>query len=91
MTAKGFDRDNAFFLGAIEGDHLRFRVLSRTGAVVDTGTILAPLVPPPAPEPPEQPDPDPPVPLPDSPAPPCVPADVRGDAPATRVVGCFPP
>jgi hypothetical protein len=50
ITAKGFDRDNAFFLGAVEGDRLRFRVVSRTGAIVDAGQILAPLLPSPPPD-----------------------------------------
>jgi hypothetical protein len=38
-TAKGYDQDNAFLLVAIEGDTLSFEAVSRTGAVVDKGTI----------------------------------------------------
>ncbi len=38
-TAKGFDTDNAFLLVAIEGDTLSFEAVSRTGTIVDKGTI----------------------------------------------------
>jgi hypothetical protein len=45
-TAAGFDTDNAFLLVAIEGDTLSFEAISRTGAVVDKGTIpRAPVTP----------------------------------------------
>jgi predicted phosphodiesterase len=38
-TAVGFDQDQAFILVEVSGDELRFRTLSRTGTVVDSGTI----------------------------------------------------
>jgi predicted phosphodiesterase len=38
-TAAAFDRDQAFILVEVSGDELRFRTLSRTGTVVDSGTI----------------------------------------------------
>jgi hypothetical protein len=43
-TAAGFDTDNAFLIVAIDGDTLTFEAVSRTGAIVDKGTI--PRVPP---------------------------------------------
>jgi hypothetical protein len=77
LTAMGFDRDNAFFVGAIQDDRLRFRVVSRTGAIVDTGTILAPLAP--APQVPDLPLPDNPTPPEErDPQTPCVPGN-EGD------------
>jgi 3',5'-cyclic AMP phosphodiesterase CpdA len=39
LTAKGYDTDNAFFLGEVSGDALSFNVVSRTGQVVDSGTV----------------------------------------------------
>ena len=39
LTAKGYDADNAFFLGEISGDVLTFNVVSRTGQVVDAGEV----------------------------------------------------
>ena len=38
-TAAGYDQDNSFMLVAIEGDTLTFEAVSRTGTVVDKGTI----------------------------------------------------
>lgn len=38
-TAAGNDLDNVFMLVAIEGDTLSFEAVSRTGAIVDKGTI----------------------------------------------------
>ena len=43
-TAAGFDTDNAFLLVSIDGDTLTYEAVSRTGTVVDKGTI--PRVPP---------------------------------------------
>jgi len=40
LTAKGFDTDLAFWAGEIEGDNLVFQAISRSGAVVDSGTII---------------------------------------------------
>jgi 3',5'-cyclic AMP phosphodiesterase CpdA len=39
-TAAGYDDDRTFLLIEIDGDALFFEALSRTGAVVDSGTIL---------------------------------------------------
>ena len=39
LTAAGFDRDYHFMLVEIAGDDLHFQAVSRTGAVVDSGTI----------------------------------------------------
>ena len=39
LTAKGFDRDNAFLAVEISGDELYFNAISRTGEIVDSGTI----------------------------------------------------
>jgi len=39
LTAKGYDADNAFLLAEIAGDTLSFVALSRSGQVVDSGTI----------------------------------------------------
>ena len=38
-TAAGFDTDNAFLVVAIDGDTMSFEAVSRTGAIVDKGTI----------------------------------------------------
>jgi len=38
-TAAGYDQDNAFMLVAIEGDTMRFEAVSRTGEIVDSGTV----------------------------------------------------
>jgi predicted phosphodiesterase len=38
-TAAAFDQDQAFILVEVSGDELQFRTLSRTGTVVDSGTI----------------------------------------------------
>lgn len=40
MMAKGFDTDNAFLLGEIIEDRLHFSAVSRTGQVVDSGTVM---------------------------------------------------
>ncbi len=45
MTAAGFDRDNSFMLVEILGDELWFQAVSRTGLVVDSGTIHLPARP----------------------------------------------
>lgn len=39
IMAAGFDQDNVFVLVEITGDTLRFEAVTRTGAVVDSGTI----------------------------------------------------
>jgi 3',5'-cyclic AMP phosphodiesterase CpdA len=39
LTAKGFDADNVFMLAQIAGDNMTFRVITRKGAVVDSGTV----------------------------------------------------
>ena len=39
LTEKGFDTDNAFLVGEIDGDRLTFQAISRTGKVVDSGII----------------------------------------------------
>ena len=40
QTIKGFDTDQAFMLIEIAGDELRFQAISRTGQVVDSGTVI---------------------------------------------------
>jgi hypothetical protein len=40
LTEKGFDRDRSFMIVEIDGDRMHFQTLSRTGATVDSGTIL---------------------------------------------------
>jgi predicted phosphodiesterase len=37
---KGFDTDRAFMLVEIAGDELRFKTISRTGQLVDSGTLM---------------------------------------------------
>jgi calcineurin-like phosphoesterase family protein len=39
LTAKGFDTDRAFLVAEIDGDELFFNVVSRTGAIIDSGLI----------------------------------------------------
>jgi predicted phosphodiesterase len=39
MTARSFDQDQTFMLVEIDGNELRFRTISRTGRVVDSGVI----------------------------------------------------
>jgi 3',5'-cyclic AMP phosphodiesterase CpdA len=39
MTAASFDQDQTFMLVEIDGNELRFRTISRTGRVVDSGVI----------------------------------------------------
>ena len=43
MTAAGFDEDNSFMLVEILGADLSFEAVSRTGQVVDSGTLHLPL------------------------------------------------
>ena len=38
LTASGFDTDRAFMLMEIDGDMLTFNTITRTGAVIDSGT-----------------------------------------------------
>jgi hypothetical protein len=40
LTARGFDTDNVFMIVNIDGDRLTFQAISRTGQVVDSGTIV---------------------------------------------------
>ena len=40
LTAKGNDRDLVFFAGEIDGDNLVFQAIAKSGAVVDSGTII---------------------------------------------------
>jgi 3',5'-cyclic AMP phosphodiesterase CpdA len=39
LTAQGFDTDLAFMAAEIDGDEMYFNVISRTGAIVDSGVI----------------------------------------------------
>jgi predicted phosphodiesterase len=39
MTAASFDQDQTFMLVEIDGNELRFRTISRTGRIVDSGVI----------------------------------------------------
>ncbi len=39
ITGKGYDRDETFMLVEIAGDQMTFRTISRTGDVVDEGTL----------------------------------------------------
>jgi len=39
ITAKGFDKENAFLVAEIIGDQMTFNTVSRSGKVVDSGTI----------------------------------------------------
>jgi hypothetical protein len=39
LTGKGFDGDNVFMLAQIAGNNMTFRVITRKGAIVDSGTI----------------------------------------------------
>src|SRR6185295_17784919 len=39
ITAKGFDKDNAFLIAEIIGDEMTFNTISATGQIVDSGTI----------------------------------------------------
>jgi predicted MPP superfamily phosphohydrolase len=39
LTARGFDRDQAFLIAEINGDEMYFNAVSRTGTVVDSGVI----------------------------------------------------
>ena len=39
MTARGFDTDRSFTLIEIDGDHLFYETISRTGQIVDSGVI----------------------------------------------------
>ena len=46
LTAAGFDQDLSFMLMEIAGDELHFQVVSRTGEIVDRGTLERPPDPP---------------------------------------------
>jgi hypothetical protein len=39
ITARGFDTDRAFLAAEIDGDVLSFNAISRTGAIIDSGTF----------------------------------------------------
>lgn len=45
LTAAGFDEDLSFMLMEIAGDQLNFQVVSRSGAIVDRGTLDRPADP----------------------------------------------
>jgi len=40
LTAKGYDADNAFLLADISGETMTFNAISRSGQVVDSGTVI---------------------------------------------------
>src|SRR3954447_2544696 len=40
LTAKGYDADNAFLVAEIDRDTMTFAAMSRTGQVVDSGTVV---------------------------------------------------
>ncbi|MEX2271124.1 MAG: metallophosphoesterase [Vicinamibacterales bacterium] len=52
ITDKGFDSDLTFFAGEIIDDQMFFNVISRSGAIVDSGVIRRRIPPPPTREPP---------------------------------------
>jgi predicted MPP superfamily phosphohydrolase len=39
LTAKGFDTDRVFLIAEIQGDVLYFNAISRTGTIIDSGTV----------------------------------------------------
>jgi predicted phosphodiesterase len=39
MTAKGFDTDRSFMMVEVDGDSLHYQTISRTGRLIDSGTI----------------------------------------------------
>lgn len=39
ITAKGYDKDNAFLIAEIIGDQMTFNTISKTGQVVDSGVV----------------------------------------------------
>jgi 3',5'-cyclic AMP phosphodiesterase CpdA len=47
MTAKGFDTDRSYSLAEIDGKTMYFQTLSRTGELIDSGSVTA-VTPPPA-------------------------------------------
>ena len=51
MTAKGFDTDNSFMLVEIDDKTMYFQTMSRTGTLVDSGSVEAVKAP-------DQPPPD---------------------------------
>jgi hypothetical protein len=51
LTAAGFDQDLSFMLMEIAGDELHFQVVSRTGEIVDRGSLPRPADPAPPSEP----------------------------------------
>jgi len=40
LTAAGFDTDNAFMVAEIIGDQMTFQAISRTGKIVDAGSLM---------------------------------------------------
>ena len=46
MTAKGFDTDRSYMLVEIAGKTMYFQALSRTGELVDSGSVEAVKAPP---------------------------------------------
>jgi 3',5'-cyclic AMP phosphodiesterase CpdA len=49
LTAKGFDTDRAFMIVQIAGDEMQFQAISRSGQVVDSGTVRRETATPPRP------------------------------------------
>jgi hypothetical protein len=39
LTVKGYDQDQSFMLVEVLGDVMEFQAISRTGRIVDSGTI----------------------------------------------------
>jgi len=39
LTAKGFDQDNTFMLAEVAGDNMFFQVVTRSGKIIDSGSI----------------------------------------------------
>ena len=40
LTAKGYDRDLSFMLIEVDGKHMHFQAISRTGETIDSGVLL---------------------------------------------------
>jgi len=49
MTAKGFDTDRSYMLAEIADKTMYFQALSRTGTLIDSGSVDAVPTPPPPP------------------------------------------
>jgi 3',5'-cyclic AMP phosphodiesterase CpdA len=42
LEAAGFDRDRSFMVAEVTGDTFQFETISRTGQIVDSGTVVKP-------------------------------------------------